>query len=458
MKRKKMNSKIETGKWNLKEVFDKDKNLKIPDFQRPYAWEKEQVIQLLKDLEEAFKQKQEYLIGNLILYKNKEKSTIDIIDGQQRITTLALLFKVLGKDVEFLKEEINVLSAKRLKENYQIIKNHFENYSKKDDFLNFLKDKVFVTYVQTTDLEEAFVLFDSQNTRGKPLKRKDILKVHHIHPIKEKREIYAKKWENWEEKKDIDKLDKTLYLISFIRKTIRGELKPEYLNYLDVFKELKSKVPSYKLNNYNQPPIFEMFNFDFENNLIEFTTKPIRKQGCYLKDGINYLPFEINSSISRGEMFFAFVWKYFELFNELIENEVFKVLDEIDGKGNSYLRTIYKTTLMLYVDKFGYEELETFARKVFILLAYFRIKKGQVRADGVVKFEWSEGNKFNFYNEIMLSYSIQELLDKLDEYIEFKIDKEEFEKINEKQNTQKKFWKKGKAFFNIDIKRIKDEQ
>ena len=458
-----MSNQIMPGACRLEDLFNKNlfnknlcnKNLEIPDFQRPYTWEKQQVIQLIKDLEEAFKQKQDYLIGNLILYNNEKEQKIEIIDGQQRVTTLALLFKVLGEEVEFLNKKINILSVKRLKENYQIIKNHFENYSKKDDFLNFLKDKVFVTYMLTTDLEEAFVLFDSQNTRGKPLKRKDILKVHHIHPIKAKRNIYAKKWETWEDKKDIDELDKTLYLISFIRKAIRGELQPEYLNYLDVFEELKSKVSSYRLNNYNQPPIFEMFNFDFENNLIEFTTKPIRKQGCYLKDGINYLPFEINSSISRGEMFFAFVWKYFELFNELKENEIFNVLDEIDGKGNSYLRTIYKTTLMLYVDKFGYEELETFAKKVFILLAYFRIRKGQVRADGVVKFEWSNGNKFNFHKEIMLSYSIQELLDKLDEYIQFKIDEKEFKKVGNEKNTKTKFWNKGKLFFNV--KRIEDE-
>jgi uncharacterized protein with ParB-like and HNH nuclease domain len=39
MERENMSNQIETGKWNLKELFEK--NLKIPNFQRPYAWEKE---------------------------------------------------------------------------------------------------------------------------------------------------------------------------------------------------------------------------------------------------------------------------------------------------------------------------------------------------------------------------------------------------------------------------------
>jgi uncharacterized protein with ParB-like and HNH nuclease domain len=103
------------GELSLKEIFDKD--LYIPDFQRPYSWNNEQVEQLIEDLKEAYENKKLYLIGNMIIYENKEKNKLEIIDGQQRITTLALLLYILGEKTNFLENTINVLEkAKKLKE------------------------------------------------------------------------------------------------------------------------------------------------------------------------------------------------------------------------------------------------------------------------------------------------------------------------------------------------------
>jgi len=442
----------EIGTYYLGEIFGNDLHLTIPYFQRPYSWQKEQVEQLIDDLLEAQKQNKLYLIGNMILYKNKDK--LEIIDGQQRITTLALLFYELGKKSEFLNNEINILSAKRLKENYEIIENRFENFSNKDSFLKFLQKKVIITYIKTDDLDEAFVLFDSQNTRGKPLKRKDILKVHHIHPIEENRKIYAQRWEEWEkwpnnEKKEVDELDKVLYLISFIRKAVKNELHIDNLSYIDEFKELKSKISKYKLNNYNQPAIFDKYKFDFKKNRLELIAKPLQKSDNYIVDGVKYLPFEIHSAISGGGMFFAYIWKYFEIYKKLLENRVFTKLDNVYGSGNNYLKTIYKTTLFFYYDKFEDEKFEKFAKRVFLLLLYFRIKKYSIRKDGVVKFEWSK-SKFDFYKEILFSYSADEIIEKLDKYILFEIDKNEFQK--ELLGTKKNF----KNAFEESLEILKD--
>jgi len=439
----------EVGTYYLGEIFGKDLKLTIPDYQRPYSWQKEQVEQLIDDLLEAQKQNKLYLIGNMILYEDKDE--LKIIDGQQRITTLALLFHVLGKKSNFLDNEINILSAKRLKENHKIIKNRFENFSNKDSFLKFLKEKVLITYIKTDDLDEAFVLFDAQNTRGKPLKRKDILKVHHIHPVKENRKIYAKKWEEWEkwpnnEKKEVDELDKLLYLISFIRKAIKNELEIDNLSYIDVFKELKSQVSKSKLNNYNQPAIFDRYEFDFERNRLELITKPLQKSDNYIVNGVKYLPFEIHSAISGGEMFFAYIWKYFEIYKKLLENRVFTKLDNVYGSGNNYLKTIYKTTLFFYYDKFEDEKFEEFAKRVFLLLLYFRLIKDYIRKDGVIKFKWNSKGEFNFYKEILFSYSADELIDKLDRYILFEIGISKLKvKLNELKENKNSEGKKIKA-------------
>lgn len=70
------------GELSLEDIFDKNLNLCIPNFQRPYSWTNEQVEQLIEDLEEAYENKKLYLIGNMIIYENKEKNRLEIIDGQ----------------------------------------------------------------------------------------------------------------------------------------------------------------------------------------------------------------------------------------------------------------------------------------------------------------------------------------------------------------------------------------
>jgi len=76
-------------------------NLKfrIPLYQRPYAWEEKQVKQLLKDLYESRKKENSelYYVGILSVAKTFEDEMLfDLIDGQQRFTTLMLIGKAAG--------------------------------------------------------------------------------------------------------------------------------------------------------------------------------------------------------------------------------------------------------------------------------------------------------------------------------------------------------------------------
>jgi hypothetical protein len=415
------------GNYKTKDLFEQD--LKIPEYQRPYSWEKKQVIALIKDLLNAFKKnKIQYLLGNIILYEST--SVIEIVDGQQRITTIALILKTLGSDVKFLEEKISVLSTKRLQENYKVIQNYFKEFTTQEQkFKDFLENKVIVTYIKTKSLDEAFILFDSQNTRGKALKRKDILKVHHIHPISKGRELYAKKWEEWEKEKitqDYDKLDEMLFYLTFIRKAIKNDLQIEHLVDIDVFEELQTKSHSYKLNNYNQPPIYEKFDFDFKTNELTLITRYLQYNKNNIVDGIKYLPFEINSSIASGESFFSYIWKYKEAFKNIEKEPPFKQLDNVYGSGNNFLKIIYKSALFFYYDKFGSINFEEFSKKVFILLAYLRVIKNSIRKEKVLSYEWNDNEKLNIFNLISLSYSSREIIEQIDEYIQFHILLENF--------------------------------
>lgn len=81
----------------LKKVFSSDYDFTIPTYQRPYAWEKEQALQLLDDLTEALDRPGEdpYFLGSIVLVKEQESPKADVIDGQQRLTTLTILLAVL---------------------------------------------------------------------------------------------------------------------------------------------------------------------------------------------------------------------------------------------------------------------------------------------------------------------------------------------------------------------------
>jgi hypothetical protein len=82
----------------VKQLFTNSDSLyQIPRYQRPYKWEDEQIDKLWDDLTEAFEnQTESYFLGSVITASPKENSSyLDVVDGQQRITTLMILFAVV---------------------------------------------------------------------------------------------------------------------------------------------------------------------------------------------------------------------------------------------------------------------------------------------------------------------------------------------------------------------------
>lgn len=454
-----MNNIKNIGALTIKELFEK--NLKIPRYQRPYLWQKEQVIDLIEDLSFALSTKKDkYLIGNMIFHQEDSKEEINIVDGQQRITTLALILKVINEKnckFEFLNEELNSLSYKSIVDNYELIQNKFKNYGeKKTDFSRFICEKVIITYIKANTLDEAFMLFDSQNTRGKPLDRKDLLKVHHIRFINsyQKQKTVAKKWEEITKKSNgedkFDNVDFVLNNLAFIRKAIRQELNAEDLVYVDVFKEFIAEDNITTLNNYNQPPIFENFDFNLDTKEISLISKSFDLKGFFkIGNGLEFLPFEIIQSIEGGERFFWFVLKYVELIKNLkSKNTLFNQLDGVSGNGNLFLKKVYQSVLILFVDKFGVDDFDEFAIKFFILLLNFR-QKEQVRKEGVVKFEWEKEKELDLYKLIFLKFSSKSVIKEIDKYIEYSISN--IEEL--KTGTKAEFFNKFENHKNI-IKQI----
>lgn len=93
---------------NIKEILANDSYI-IPRYQRNYAWGKAEISQLIKDIEEFFPKEnnedKSYYLGSLVCFK-RENGSFELIDGQQRHTTLTLINLVLKNWVEEIKNTV----------------------------------------------------------------------------------------------------------------------------------------------------------------------------------------------------------------------------------------------------------------------------------------------------------------------------------------------------------------
>jgi len=92
---------MDAGKRTLNDIFNGNRILEIPFFQRAYVWGEEQWERLIEDMETVTQDKKPYFLGSVILKQKKTDTSNNIgdirtlIDGQQRLTTLNIFFKVL---------------------------------------------------------------------------------------------------------------------------------------------------------------------------------------------------------------------------------------------------------------------------------------------------------------------------------------------------------------------------
>jgi hypothetical protein len=94
-----MTTKIEAHERNIGDIFSDLYRFEIPPYQRPYAWEEDQVRELLSDLLDAMDNRNSsgglYFLGSIVLVKLSIEAQARVIDGQQRLTTLTILLSVL---------------------------------------------------------------------------------------------------------------------------------------------------------------------------------------------------------------------------------------------------------------------------------------------------------------------------------------------------------------------------
>jgi uncharacterized protein with ParB-like and HNH nuclease domain len=103
-------------------LSDKKADFLIPDYQRPYGWNEEQCQTLWDDIflfsfpdnnYEAFDENEEYFLGSIVTYKN-EKEKSEVIDGQQRLTTLMLILRAFYDKFSMMQDKNSILTRDRV--------------------------------------------------------------------------------------------------------------------------------------------------------------------------------------------------------------------------------------------------------------------------------------------------------------------------------------------------------
>jgi hypothetical protein len=200
----------------ISDLFDNENkcNYIIPIYQRNYAWGDDEISSLLQDIKNACEKSKEqdknYYIGSLVVYR-RDNGDFEVIDGQQRLTTLTLIMHHLGKlsfrNVSFehrdeSEQALSNLNSEKLPSNFsqalKTIKKVIDEWvDNKDEFVKFLLDKVEIIRTEVPEGTDLNHYFEIMNTRGEQLEKHEILKARLMKelPTPIEQSLFAKIWD-----------------------------------------------------------------------------------------------------------------------------------------------------------------------------------------------------------------------------------------------------------------------
>jgi hypothetical protein len=375
-------------------------NLDIPEYQRPYKWSLKNVNQLIDDIL-TFKEKSAYRLGTVVVHNSDGK--LNIVDGQQRITTLALLLKSVSNNQnlknDFEKEykknfdnEIKIPTLKfsspisiiNVKNNYQELIKRTNEIEFDEEVIYFLINKCEVVYVELESITESFQFFDSQNARGKDLAPHDLLKAYHLREMKdipenEKTDL-IKHWENLDEEGNLSELfNNNLFKI---RNWSRGKSARYFTKSdVDIFKGISINKDTKEL--YPYALLYQMANV-FVDDYNEHSSRRVDL------NQIKY-PFSLDLPVLNGKRFFEMISHYHDRIEDIRamgigQNETIELLNSYKGNqrtGDKYVRLLFENALIYYIDKFGNKEIDKVIKKLFVWAYKLRLELQAVRLASV---------------------------------------------------------------------------
>ena len=296
---------IEAKELQINKVFSDEYLFEIPEYQRPYAWTTEEVGDLLDDLFYAMRKGEEngedigemppYFLGSVVVIKASDSPNADIVDGQQRITTLTILFCALRelcandellrndlnkrvreesdsltgvegrfrlavrkRDSDFFRSRVQTEggladfvnqpppnlpdSQQRMLENAQYLWSEIStrNIAQHRKLASFLVRRCYLVVVSASDRSSAYRIFAVMNDRGLDLSPTDILKADLIGEMDDNvRSQYTEIWEDMEEHlgrdgfRDLFSHIRMIYMRDKARGTLNQEFRDGVLNHIE---------------------------------------------------------------------------------------------------------------------------------------------------------------------------------------------------------------------------------
>lgn len=252
-----MGKNISGAEYPLSKIFSSDFDYVIPSYQRPYAWTIDQASELFDDLYDFYMlgKEETYFLGSIVLIKKESIPFAEVIDGQQRLTTLTILLALItsyfsddlradfasyirepGKASQGLKSKPRLTlrerdsgffikyvqsfdfdallsiepqmldneSQKNIQANSRLLKDKLQTAFHGDveqlcSFGAFIVQRCFLVVVSTPSQESAFRVFSVLNNRGLDLLPSDIIKAEIIGRVApERQDEFTEKWEELE--------------------------------------------------------------------------------------------------------------------------------------------------------------------------------------------------------------------------------------------------------------------
>jgi hypothetical protein len=300
---------IEANEKPILDIFCDKYLFRIPSYQRPYAWTTEQASELLDDITAACGEGGEvanaspYFLGSIVLIKDPQKPEADVVDGQQRLTTLTILLSVLrdlsapkigaaihnyicqtgdpikgtsdvfrltprDRDADFFRTAIQTEEGTtmlpdvrefrdaraRMVENATFLRARLENLSEdqRRRLTMYIAQRCYLVIVAASDQESAFRIFSVLNSRGLDLSPADVLKAEIIGALPvSKQDAYTTRWEDIEDELGRERFAELFGHIRMIhrKQKMQGTLIAEFREFVptrkDPVKFIESELSPY---------------------------------------------------------------------------------------------------------------------------------------------------------------------------------------------------------------------
>lgn len=412
--------------------------LHLPEYQRPYRWGKIEVGRLLDDLRNYFEPAKKainpeysFFLGSVILHQQDEGARLNIIDGQQRLTTMGLLawMKQRGSEPDLSYE--SPISQQQIRKNITWLREQIFSL----DLLDLRR--VNIVLVVTRSEDDAYRFFETQNTGGVRLSGPDIIKAHHLRATpRNRQDNFARLWEG----------------MGDLNPVVNAALKARYWQALK-FRGLPSHRQPQWIRAAVVNELAERTGTDKDDIAYQQLSITHAENGRVLQD-IHAGSYAMRQPLNAGVNTIHYIHYFESLRQQLLSHNRVAGLDLFHDfyqelisnvEGCSFLKDLYDSCLLVYVSHLGHTQLYEFSLWLFRMVYSRRVSnKKTVREDSVGALV----SESPVYDWILSSYTHEQCIKQLKEF------KTEVTPENlgpDEKSVKKRFIKKVDTWFGMSL-------